>query len=964
MRMMNNNHLLPAGRVGEREGDRHTRSGVLGIPHTVLMGLALCFVLEQGLYAQENQETGGIGQAVEPDTDDSLRRSKVPGLAGLPVHSDAVSFGELLAGDPGIYMTETGSTGQTPQLMIRGVNTVNLYATPYVFVDGVPVRYTRTLNPFLSVYEPTRFGFVNPNDIREVVIARNGKALSGIGGRGANGAVYLVTDRGAFGGTRVDFTASHGFLTGDYSAGRMGAGEFKDYLRDYMIENGTSEEELSQNPLFDHSLPQYNNNTDWMDLVSRNARFNDYHVKLKGGDADANYMFSVGYTGKEETLEGAGLERVSMRFNLDYKLSPRFEISNNLSYANVTSDYLEQGPDWGIHPVFVSATKAPFFNPYAYTEAGALTRSPAGVDELGKSNPVSLVNSMNNDNEENRVDGLIKAQWTASDQLALHSMLAVNYYNRKEQQYRPASGIVSHRNRVRQNAKRNSSEFTLLSNTWLEKNGTWGSRSRYTGKLGFWAETYEEKSVYARKINAGTDDYETLEQGTVDSTSNVEFESNLMMFYLRGEVDVLDRVALSANVNVEGSSNFGPEGRWNIYPGVKGVADLLDRSARHGVSVRAGWGRSGNNDLRGYYHHNLYYPANYFGYGGVYLGNVANESIKPEITDTYDAGITFSLFNQRLLVDGGYYYKHTKDLITYRAVPIEVGLDPQFENSGSVVSQGIEVGFDARLLDKNGFSWQAYGNLSTLKSEVKELPNGDIIRTLGNISGIAREAEALGAFYGYKVLGVFRSESEVNLNKADGTSYRPGDYIIEDIDGDGRINELDRQVIGSALPDFFGGFGTVVGYKRFSLNALFTFSSGNDIYNSFNQQMHVMKDYSNQSPAVAWRWKSEAEPGNGLSRAALDDPSSNGAASDLWVEDGSYLRLKQVTLSYEIPVQGKLRFLRGLRVYLTGENMLTFTDYSGSDPEVVTASDPLLRGIDFGASPVPRSFLLGLKASF
>ncbi|HEY9561079.1 MAG TPA: SusC/RagA family TonB-linked outer membrane protein [Anseongella sp.] len=922
--------------------------------------IALCSALEGRLMAQDVPEAGQIGQQTKEAADDSLKLIQQE-LAG---GGDAVTFGELLSGQAGIQAVESGSAGAAPLLMIRGVNSINLYAQPYIYVDGIPVRYNSAMDPFLSVLQPTRFAYVNPNDISGITISRSGEGLSRMGGRGGAGAVYITTERGEFGGTHVDFSASHGWLSADYSVPHMGSSAFRDYLRSYMSENGVPDSELNTSPLFNSSLPQYNSNTDWLSLISRDASFDDYHVKLKGGDADANYMFSIGYTGKQETLKGSGLERISMRFNLDYKLSPKFEISNNLSYGNTTLNYHEEGPDWGIHPLFVSATKAPFFHSMAHDPEGAQTRSLAAVDELGKSNPLALVNSMNNNNEENRVDGLVTAKWTLSPELSLNTSLAVNYYNIKEKQYRPSLGIVNDLHRLRQNSKRNSSELMFRSNSWVEKSGKWGAGNSFSARAGFLVETYEEKSVFARKINAGTDDYETLEQGTVDSASGVKYESNLLAFYLRGEVDLLERVHISANVNLEASSNFGPESRWMVYPGVTAIGDLLDRDQMHQVSLRAEWGRSGNNDLRGYYYKSLYYPANYFGYGGVYLGNVANPDIRPEVTDTYDAGITAALFDGRVTVDAGYYYKNTSDLITYKAVPIEIGLDPQFENNGEVASQGIEISLDARILEKEDVSWNIYGHVSTLKNEIKTLENGDIVRSLGGVSGIARKGEALGSFYGYKVLGVFGSAAEVDLSKADGTAYKPGDYIVEDVNGDSKINEMDQQVIGSALPDLFGSVGTVLQYRRLSLNAMFSFSSGNEIYNSLNQQMHLMKDYSNQSPDVTGRWISESQAGTGWSRAALDDPSSNGAASDLWVEDGSYVKLRRVTLSYEVPVQRSLRFLSGLQLYVTGENLLTFTDYSGMDPEVIGSFDPLLRGIDFGASPMPRSFLVGLKASF
>ncbi|WP_316811832.1 SusC/RagA family TonB-linked outer membrane protein [Pedobacter heparinus] len=888
---------------------------------------------------------------------DSLQRK-------VNTKTSAITFSELLADKSGIQVIQSGSIGFATQLMIRGAGSINLNSSPYIYIDGIPVRYSRALPSFLSIHQPNRFSFVNPNDIDEVKVIKGGADLSEIGGRGANGAIFIETERGELGGTKIDFSAKFGVQQSAIKLERMNAGQFKDYLRNYYLENGSTAAQVNQNPVFDPNQPMYNKNTDWIDRISRNALYQDYHLKLKGGDGDAHYMFSVGYADKEGTITGSDMNQVNLRFNLDYKLSPKIEISNNLAYTHANGRYAEQGFNYGIHPLFVAATKAPFMSPFRYSELGQVTEQYQGVDVLGKSNPLALVNNMYNSNEDNRVDGKISAKWSLSPKTSINSSFVFNYMSLTEKQYRPALGIVADLNRIRQNLKRNSSESMILWTSWLDRKGAFGSNNTYYGQVGFSVESYEEKSIYVRKINAGTDDYETLAQGIVDTASNINYKSRLLSVYARGHVDLFKRLIVSANLNVEGSSNFGADGRWGIYPGVKAVADLLERKSGTQLAARAGWGRTGNNDLRGFYHYNLYYPANYFGYGGVYLGNISNRSIRPETTNTYDAGLTLNLLHSRLKLDGGYYYKATSNLITQRAVPIELGLDPQFENNGEMVSKGFEVSIAAELVRKADLNWSIHASLSTLNSEIKSLNNGNIMKSLGGIYTVAKVGEPLGSFYGYKVLGVFASDSDVNLKKADGTSFKAGDYIIDDVNKDSRINDLDRQLIGSPLPAAFGNFGTLLSYKKLSLNVLFTYAAGNEIYNSFNQQMHVMKDYSNQSPNVQNRWISPSNPGSGLSRAAFDDPSMNGAASDLWVENGSYLRFKNVTLSYQIGIPGRMKLIRGLHVFVTAENLLTFSKYSGFDPEVVSSPDAMLRGIDFGASPLPKSYILGVRMSF
>ncbi len=874
-----------------------------------------------------------------------------------------VSFSGMLLGSESVYLQENGQIGNSFLIMIRGINTLNLNASPTIIVDGVPVKYTSSIPSFLSNYEPSRFHFINPNDVKSVSVLRNGNELSFLGGRGSNGALHVETDRGTLGGTQIDFSARFGVLTSNYNVDNMNASEFKYYLRGYYLENGWRDE-ANFNPIFSNDLLEYNNSTNWMDVIMRNTMFQDYHLKLKGGDGDANYMFSVGYTDKGESIQNMDLQRVGMRFNIDYRLSDKISISNNLSYSNISSVYAEEGYDYSINPIFIAATKAPFLNPYLFSSGGELTNLDADFDELGKSNPNALVNNLKNDNEENRIDGLISAKWDLRSSASINSSFAFNYFNIKEKQYRPSFGIVQDQNRVRQNSKRTSSESQINWNTWFEKKGVVGNDNHYNFMTGFLLESAEEKSIFFRKINAGSDDYETMDQGVVDSTKTVSHSLRLFDYFLSGKVDLFERLTVDARLNIEGSSNYGNMGRWNIYPGVWATCDLLNRSGNNQISLFAGWGKSGNADLRGYHHLNLYYTANYFGYGGLFLGNISNKSIKPEITNTYDVGLQFSLFNNRLNIESGYYIKNTSDLIVHRNLPIELGQDVQFENNGSVVSKGIELMLDANLINNKRVNWSLAGSLSTLNNEIRELEYGDVIRTECGITTISRAGESVGSFYGYKVLGVFKTKDEVDLTKQDGSSYQPGDYMFEDINRDGKININDRQVLGSPLPDLFGSFGTLLKIRQFSFSALFTYSIGNDIYNNFNQQMHSMRDYSNQSVDVLDRWISTAQPGNGkISRAAFEDPSGNNSVSDLWIEDGSYLKLKNVTLNYQVPNTGNIKFINELNLFLTADNLITFTQYSGFDPEVVSSTKPMFRGIDFGASPSPRSLVFGVKLS-
>ncbi len=589
----------------------------------------------------------------------------------------------------------------------------------------------------------------------------------------------------------------------------------------------------------------------------------------------------------------------------------------------------------------------------------------AEVDALGMTNPAALMEGLENKGLSNKVDALIRGNWQINTKTTGNAEVMVTYNSLTEKLHQPAAGIAMDRYIERQNAKRSYSEYLMRWRAWLERIGKISEELSYDASAGLSMDTYKEKMIYGRTVNAASDEMESLEKGKfVDSVTNTRYDHNMMNIYLTGGLNWRDRLRLGASFNLERSSNFGPDGAWNLYAGAELRWTAL-RTASESLELFGQYGRTGNNDVRGGYYARLYKSTAYYTYGGVYLGNVKNDDLRPEYTHNYDAGVNVGLFKNLVELSASYYYRKTVGLITQKSLPIEIGLDPQYENNGDVVNQGVELSLTVNPVRNSKLNWSIFATISTLKNKVESLKNGEIVKTLDQFTSVVREGEELGAFYGYKVKGIYNSADEIDVLKSDGTSYQPGDYRMENINGDERINALDRQVIGSPLPDFYGGFGTNLNWKGLSFAALFTYSYGNDVYNLFRQRMSMMTDYSNQSKDVLNRWISAEKPGDGwLPRAAYGDPSNNFATSDRWVEDGSYLRLKSIAVQYDIPMKSRAGFIKGVKVSVNCNNLWTLSGYSGFDPEVFSGVDAMLRGVDFGATPTPRSYIFGLNVSF
>lgn len=876
----------------------------------------------------------------------------------------AITPEQTLYKQGGINVISTGIIGETSQLTVRGLNTFNLNASPYIRIDGVLMRYSSLLSPFTSIYELSPLSFLNPSDIASVEVLNKASDLSLFGGKGSNGIIDIKTVRGNLNGTRLDLFTRFGIQSFDRDIDRMTGTNYKNYLNEFMLAEGMSESEINNNPIFG-SGPEYNDNTDWLGRVSRgNSVFQDYYARLTGGDVDSRYMFSVGYSNKEGELISDKMDRFTMKFNLDYFLSPKLTITNSLSYGNSVVSYSELGYNYDINPLYQAATKAPFLSPYYFDAEGNKSSISTGIDELGKGNPDALVNDLYNKAEQNRVNALIKGVYKLSPDLNISTSFVVDYVSLVERQHRPANGIVKDAYRIRQNQKRTISEllFNGLASFDYSKEFT-GMISGFNSSIGVDIQNFDHKSNFLRKdISKAIDEIETLGKGVTDSIGGYDFENSQLSLFGKASLKVLKRGQLGASVNYEGNSNFGDEGKWIFYPSAFANYDLISEKNFHAnLDFDLGW--VGNSDVREAFYKDLYYADNYYGYGGIYFGNEGFQDFKPERTTILDFGTELTFF-KRLDIGVTYYAKSSTGLLLARAIPKEFGLNDQFENSGEIKNNGLEFTLAADLILKDNFKLNVWGNLSTLNNQIVNMPTGSITSYLGGVRIVAMEDEEIGSFYGYKISGIFQNESDVNLVKSDGTAYKVGDYIIEDVVADGIINEKDYQVLGSPVPDLFGSFGLIMAWKQWSLTSDFAYSYGAQAYNKFESMMNSMSDYSNQSNKVSNRWQSSTGVTSPImASSAYGDPSNNNATSSRWVEDVDYIKMKNVMLKYRFEGSGNKAF-SGTEVFVSVDNLFTLTNYSGADPEVVSSQNALTRGIDFGGNISPQTFVIGAKFAF
>lgn len=344
---------------------------------------------------------------------------------------------------------------------------------------------------------------------------------------------------------------------------------------------------------------------------------------------------------------------------------------------------------------------------------------------------------------------------------------------------------------------------------------------------------------------------------------------------------------------------------------------------------------------------------------------VANTALQWETVKKINLGLNLSIFNEKLSLSVDAYQNNTSNMLVYETLPSTTGFNTVLTNSGAMQTRGMDLQLNARIINSKNFKWDAGINAGTYKNETGEIPGNQFTTDFAGASFITMKGKAANVFYGYKTTGVFTSDAEamaagLGKKNSDGsiTMFKGGDVRFVDVNGDKMINDADRQVIGDPNPEFTGGFSNRFTYKRFSLNVIFTFSKGNDVYNYLRNRLEAVSTTENQLVSVNNRWRFNGQVTN-TPKATFGDPMGNSRFSDRWIEDGSYLRLRNVSLSYNVPI--KEGFLKNATIYVNGNNLFTLTKYLGYDPEFSANGSIFAQGIDTGLDPIYRNVIAGVR---
>ncbi len=932
-------------------------------------------------------------------------------------HTNAPNIKENIQNQLGAYAyttTRSGTPGIGAVTFMQGINSINVNAQPLVVVDGVVLDQQYDNLMLHGGFYNDILSSISNEDIADVKILRNGTAL--YGARGANGVIMITTRRSQSMATRITASVSAGVTFEPKYYDMMDAEQYRAYASELLKGTGTTMTTfkfLNNDPNY-YYYKQYHNNTDWKDYVYRNAFTQNYNINVEGGDDVAKYNLSVGYLLHNSTMEYNNMGRMNIRFNTDINLTSNFDVRFDASFSNITRNIRDDGApsqyDEGTPtaPSFLAYVKAPFLSPYSYgsgqlSDSKFDTAEESWLDEVmsGKSgynyklgNPAALnlyADAENKNRFENSLLNIaVTPKYRFNEHLSLSEHFSYSLVNTHNKYYLPVLGIPSYyvnsvsaerKNQVSSLASKQNSIQSDTRITWQNRYGAHDIGVIGGARLNLESFTNSTQLGY----NTGSDKTPFMSSGLLNATGDgYEKTWRTLDWYGQVNYNFKGRYYAQLNLTATGSSRFGEDAasglkafgtNWGIFPSVQLgwiVTNEPWMAKVKGIDylkLTAGYDISGNDDIdiyaaRSYFASSLYLNA----ISGLTITGIGNTEIKWETTKRFNVGLEAMLLNNRVTLGFNYFNSTTSDLLSLQSLGFLSGIKSNWANAGEMKNQGFDVSLNVKAISSKDFTWSIGASAGHYKNEVTALPdnNKDITAKYYGANILTSVGRAANVFYGYKTAGVYATAEAANAdglyvldeNGVDKHYFGAGDMKFVDLNDDKRIDEKDQMVIGDPNPDFYGNIFTSLTYKRFKLDVNFNYCIGNDVFNYMRSQLEGGSRFLNQTTAMTQRWMIEGQQ-TSMPRITFDDPMGNSRFSDRWIEDGSYLRLKTVTLSYKLPMNST--FLQGLEFWVQGNNLFTLTDYLGTDPEFSSTSSVIGQGVDTGLLGQSRSIVAGVK---
>jgi TonB-linked SusC/RagA family outer membrane protein len=834
----------------------------------------------------------------------------------------------------GLQIQSNGGTpGSSYNVTIRGISSITAGNKPLYVIDGVPVISGNYSQLDFSGQAIDAISDISINDIESVSVLKDAAASSLFGSNSSNGVILINTKRGLPNQNYVELYTQYGIQQTTGMQDMLNASQWMTLMNEQAISKGNppvyTEEAIKKNTI----------DTDWQKEVFRKAPTFDLGLSVRGGTQKTRYYISGNYFNQEGIIIGSDFRRYNITMNYDYRINDRLSIETGNSFAYSINNRVEG--DQTLNGPLPNAISMPPVYP-VYNEDGTYN------NDGPYANPVSIAMLEKNLAYTYRNTFHFKVNYELFKNFTLRSLTGLDFYNLREETFAPKS--------TRQGAKYNGLGIEATSNalrfyqTFYADYSIKKSLQQLDVTAGFSLESNKQHDIFLRAQNFAGTSFEFLQDAaTPIATQSNETNSAANSLFTRIKYSYGQRYVFTFNMRFDGSSKFGENNRFGFFPSVSGLwyvskEPFFKNQAFTKLILSTSYGVTGNDQIGNFMSLDLFSAgSNYGGEGGISPTQLANPDLKWESTNQLNLGLQFELFN-RVTIRTDYYYKKTKDLLLQKPMATSSGYAYIMDNIGKLQNQGIEALVSMPVLN-GSFTWNVNFNFSANRNKVLELYQDQPIHDIGRAGSSIAVGEPVSFFYGFNVLAVNPDN---------------GNLIYEDVSKDGKITDLDRVKIGSPHPDFYGGIGSSLSYKCLNLSFLFSYSYGNDIFNSARIYTETISQ-SNQTTAILRRWQN---PGD-----ITDVPKAsvyNQRISSRFVEDGSFIRLKNIRLSYELQAALISKVgLKRLELFVAGKNLFTFTRYSGIDPEVnYNGLNAIALGTDFFTCPQSKSLLIGLCARF
>ena len=887
-------------------------------------------------------------------------------------------------------LKHSANPAQGAAMFIGGFNSLNINAQPLFIVDGVIFDIQSNRGVMHDGYFNNVLSAIGVNDIEKITVLKNATAL--YGAKGANGVVLIETKRSKSMATRIDVDVWAGIELTPKLPSMMNADQYRLYVTDV---NGN----VTSTPVYldDHTTDKqkyatYHNNTDWTDHVYREAFTQNYNVNVQGGDDIASYNLAVGYVNAQSTLKENDFSRLNMRFNTDVFIAKPLVCRLDVAYSNTVRDLRDDGMKSSniFAPGALALIKSPILNRNVADGDGRITSSLADFDVFGLSNPAAILQKGSASNKNRLEYSLfslnVTPELTINKQLSFSQKLSYVLNNVSERYFLPDEGVptvpsngtVDTKNRSRAFS---SKQTSVLSDSRIQwQNQYEGHTISAFGGFRYMSDSYHSDGITAD--NSAGDKLPNIGDNMVNrKVVGVAENWKSTAVYFNADWNYAEKYFLQGTLSGETSTRFGENASggikmgdyvWGVFSSLQAAWVVSGESFFKGVKgidylkLNVGIDQSGNDNIDCFASRSYFSPAGFLNQtSGLVLANIGNDKLKWETVTRLVAGADMGLFNDRVKLGFNYFTSKTDNLLTYKKLPGISGLKYYLCNEGEMENRGFDLSLNAKVLALKDFTWEIGGSIAHYKNKITALPDNDreIISSIYGAEVLTKIGSPAGLFYGYKTQGVFATSedaaaAELYNGSKRGRVFGAGDIHFVDLVKDGIIDDNDKTVIGDPNPDVYGNLFTSVHYKNWALDALFSYSIGNDIYNYQRSVLEGGKSRYNQTTAMVNRWTNEKQITD-MPRATLGDPMGNSRFSDRWIEDGSYLKLKTLRLSYIVPITST--YLQGVTVWGAANNLFTCTKYLGGDPELSMSNSPINQGIDRGLLGSGRNFVLGVK---